>query len=124
MDPGLPTLVLIFSAGMKAGMFFAIRGIARQLNSPTLNTTAMDNLSDVLTSLAAFAGVVGSQLLNPLADPLAGLLVAAWIFRAVFRAGKKKTWISSPELGPRAICARKSRGSPPLCLGWNAATTP
>jgi cation diffusion facilitator family transporter len=89
VDPGLPTLVLVLSAGLKAGMFFAIRKISSQLSSPTLATTAVDNLSDVLTSLAAFIGVLGSQWLNPIADPLAGLLVAAWIFRAVIRAGKE-----------------------------------
>ncbi len=89
VDPGLPTLVLILSATLKAVMFFAIRSIARQLSSPTLATTAIDNLADVLSSLAAFVGVLGSQWINPIADPIAGILVAAWIFRAVIRAGKE-----------------------------------
>ena len=85
VDPGLPTLVLLASAVVKAGMFLRIRWIARQLSSPILSTTAQDNLSDVLTSLAAFLGAYGSTVF-PLADPIGGLLVSAWIFRAVFRA--------------------------------------
>lgn len=85
----LPTLVLLFSAAVKAGMFVVIRRIAKTLHSPTLATTAKDNLSDVLTSTAAFIGVVGSSVIHPLADPIAGFAVALWIFRAAFMAGKE-----------------------------------
>jgi len=86
IEPGLPTVVLFTSAALKAGMFFYISKIAVQLSSPALKVTATDNLSDVLTSLAAFAGIIGSKYIHPLSDPIAGILVAAWIFRAVFLA--------------------------------------
>lgn len=85
----LPTLVLLFSAAVKAGMFVVIRRIAKKIISPTLSTTAKDNLSDVLTSSAAFIGVIGSNLVHPLADPIAGFVVAAWIFRQAFMAGRE-----------------------------------
>jgi cation diffusion facilitator family transporter len=85
----LPTFVLLASAAIKAGMFIAITRIGKKLHSPTLATTAKDNLSDVLTSSAAFIGVVGSNLIHPLADPIAGFVVALWIFRQVFLAGKE-----------------------------------
>ncbi|MCL4559953.1 MAG: cation diffusion facilitator family transporter [Chloroflexi bacterium] len=87
IDPGLPTLILIFSAALKAGMYISIRRIALQLTSPALSVVARDNLSDVLTSVAAFLGAFGSRFLSPLLDPIAGLLVAVWIFRTAFRAG-------------------------------------
>ncbi|MBN1371118.1 MAG: cation transporter [Anaerolineaceae bacterium] len=89
VDPGLPTLVLLSGALVKALMFWRVRWIARRTNSPTLATTATDNLSDVLTSLAALVGAVGSTFLHPLTDPIAGILVALWIFRNVVRAGKE-----------------------------------
>ena len=85
----LPTMILLVSALMKAGMFIIIRRIAKQLSSPTLNTTAKDNLSDVLTSMAAFVGVLASNWVHPLADPIAGFIVALWIFRQAFLAGKE-----------------------------------
>ena len=85
----LPTLVLLFSAAIKAGMFVVIRNLGSKLNSPTLRTAAKDNLSDVLTSAAAFIGVIASTLIHPLADPIAGMLVAAWIFVQAFKAGKE-----------------------------------
>ncbi len=86
IEPGLPMLVLLASAAVKAGMFVIIRRAAQQLHSPTLRTTAKDNLSDVLTSTAAFVGVFGSDFVSPLLDPIAGVLVALWIFRTAYGA--------------------------------------
>lgn len=108
VETGLPTLVLLASAVIKAGMFLRIRWIARALSSPTLSTTAQDNLSDVLTSLAAFLGVYGSRIIHPLADPIAGILVSAWIFRAVFRAALENLGFltgagASPELREQLV---------------------
>lgn len=85
----LPAYVLLASAAIKAGMFFVISRISKKLVSPTLATTAKDNLSDVLTSIAAFLGVLGSSLIHPLADPIAGILVGIWIFRQVFLVGRE-----------------------------------
>lgn len=85
----LPSFVLLASATVKAGMFFAIRNISKKLQSPTLATAAIDNLSDVLTSIAAFLGVLGSSFIHPLADPIAGFFVAAWIFKQVYTVGKE-----------------------------------
>jgi len=89
IEIGLPIFVLLFSSGIKAGMFVWIRNLANKLHSPTLETTARDNLSDVLASLAAFIGIIGSTVVHPLADPVAGIVVAFWIFRAAFLAAKE-----------------------------------
>lgn len=98
----LPTLVLLFSAAIKAVMFILIRNIGARLNSPTLKTASKDNLSDVLTSVAAFIGVLASTLIHPLADPIAGFVVAGWIFFQAFKAGKENLGLltgvgASPE---------------------------
>jgi cation diffusion facilitator family transporter len=85
----LPTYVLLASAAIKAGMYFVIKRIGKKLRSPALTATATDNLSDVLTSVTAFAGVLLSSLVSPLADPIAGFLVAAWIFKQVYSVGKE-----------------------------------
>ncbi|HEY9089658.1 MAG TPA: cation diffusion facilitator family transporter [Anaerolineaceae bacterium] len=89
IEIGLPGLVLLGSAVAKAVMFYFINRIAHSVGSPALATTAKDNLADVLSSAAAFLGVLGSRYLSPLLDPAAGLLVAAWIFRAVYQAGRE-----------------------------------
>jgi cation diffusion facilitator family transporter len=88
IELGLPIFVLLLAAAIKAGMFVWIKRLAKTLHSPTLETTATDNLSDVLTSSAAFIGIIGSDFIHPLADPVAGILVAIWIFRAAFMAAR------------------------------------
>ena len=85
----LPMIVLLASAAVKAGMFFVITRLAKEVESPTLRATAKDHLSDVLTSIAAFIGILGTHWVGPLLDPIAGFLVALWIFRAAFDAGKE-----------------------------------
>jgi cation diffusion facilitator family transporter len=87
VEPGLPVLILLGSAVIKGGMYLVIKRIATKVSSPALKVTATDNLTDVFTSFAAIIGVLGSKYIHPLLDPAAGLVVAAWIFRAAFRAG-------------------------------------
>ena len=89
MALGWPVLALLASAAIKAAMYNTIRRIATQVASPALAVVAQDNLSDVLTSGAAFVGVLGSRFLHPLADPIAGIVVALWIFRAALAAWKE-----------------------------------
>ncbi len=89
IEPGLPTIALLFSAAIKVGMYLYIHNTAKKLTSPTLNTAAKDNLSDVLTSSAAFVGAFGSRLIHPITDPIAGFAVAIWIFRAAFLAARE-----------------------------------
>ena len=89
VEMGLPTIVLLSSAALKAVMFFIITRLAKEVESPTLRATAKDHLSDVLTSIAAFIGILGTHFIGPLLDPIAGVLVALWIFRAAFDAGKE-----------------------------------
>ncbi len=85
----LPSIILLASAAIKTGMFFIIRKIAKNTNSPSLRATAKDHLSDVLTSIAAFVGIFGSNILHPLLDPAAGLLVSLWIFKSAYEAGRE-----------------------------------
>ena len=85
----LPTIILLISAFVKAGMFWSIKNIAMKTDSPSLRASAKDHLSDVLTSLAAFFGILGSNFLHPILDPVAGVVVSLWIFRAAFDAGKE-----------------------------------
>ncbi len=88
IELGAPTIILIVAVLIKIGMFISIRRIARQLGSPTFEATARDNLSDVLTSTAAFLGALGSSVV-PLFDPIAGIAVSIWIFRAALTAWKE-----------------------------------
>jgi len=85
----LPILILLVSAGVKTGMFFWVRKLAKSADSTSLRASAKDNLTDVLASVAAFVGILGSNLINPLLDPIAGLAVSLWIFKSAFEAGRE-----------------------------------
>ena len=76
---GKAILVLLLAAGIKLVMFLTVRKIAQSISSRGLEAVAKDNLMDVLTSIAAVAGIFLSNLVNPLCDPIVGLLLAAWI---------------------------------------------
>ncbi|HUV16619.1 MAG TPA: cation diffusion facilitator family transporter [Pelolinea sp.] len=83
IELGWALLALLISVILKALMYYFVRNIGRRLFSPGLKAAAKDNLSDVVTSITAFLGILGSNFINPLLDPVAGIIVALWIFRTV-----------------------------------------
>jgi cation diffusion facilitator family transporter len=78
---GVPAAVLAASGLVKIAMYFSVRRLGRQARSPAILASGRDNLADVFSSSAALVGVVAAEYLHPLADPVAGLVVSAWIFR-------------------------------------------
>ncbi len=88
IDP-ISTLVLLFGAVVKLGMFYQVKQIADQTKNPTLRTTAIDNLSDVFTTSGAFVGALGSNFLHSITDPIAGVVVGLVIARNAFNVGRE-----------------------------------
>ena len=81
IEPGMPVLVLICSAIIKFLMYYSIRKIAQSISNRALEAAAKDNLMDTMTSATAALGILLSNLISPLADPIAGLLLSVWILR-------------------------------------------
>ena len=84
IEIGWPALAILISVLIKTLMFYAVKKAASELSSPGLDAAAKDNLTDMVTSMMAFVGILGSNYISPLLDPAAAALVALWIFRAVF----------------------------------------
>ncbi|HSJ56299.1 MAG TPA: cation diffusion facilitator family transporter [Anaerolineae bacterium] len=106
---GMPAAILIGSALIKVIMYLMVRRVARSARSPAIAASAQDNLTDVISSGTALAGVLIAGWLHPLADPLAGLAVSIWIFRnaatiLVENLGYLTGRAAEPELLER-ICA-------------------
>ena len=78
---GWPSAVLVGSALVKVLMYLVVRRLGEEARSPAIQAAARDNLTDVISSGTALAGVLAANWLHPLADPLAGLAVSVWIFR-------------------------------------------
>ncbi|MBN2366477.1 MAG: cation transporter [Calditrichaeota bacterium] len=89
IQPGWPTAILICAAIIKVAMYLSVRDIGNKSYSPAIRASAQDNLADILTSLAALAGVWGSRLIHSSLDPVAGVIVGLWIFRV--------TWVTIRE---------------------------
>ena len=73
--------------GNEAVALFRIR-VGREIGSAALVADGLHARVDGLTSLAVLAGAIGVWLGMPLADPIAGIVITAAIFRIVVQAGK------------------------------------
>lgn len=79
---GWPTVLLLVAVVIKYMMYYLVSQIGDQVHSPAIRASARDNLADIITSFAALVGVWGSHFIHPYFDPLAGIFVALWIFKA------------------------------------------
>ena len=83
--PGLLALVAaVVSIAVKEGMFWYTRGYARRLGSPALMADAWHHRSDALSSVGALIGIAGARLGIPMMDPLASVVICAFIVKAAF----------------------------------------
>ncbi len=70
----------------------------RRLSSEVLLADAMHTRSDVLTSLAVIAALVGTRAGYPILDPIAALVVAVFIGRAGYQIARGATSILSDRM--------------------------
>ncbi|MFO7742965.1 MAG: cation diffusion facilitator family transporter [Anaerolineae bacterium] len=110
---GWPLAVLLGSALVKVGMYQLVLEAGQQAESPAIRATARDNLADVLASAAALLGVLGSNFVHPLLDPLAGVVVALWILRAMWEIAHENLGYltgrgASPEVTAEIVEAASS----------------
>jgi cation diffusion facilitator family transporter len=83
--PGVLALVAsIVSIAVKEGMFWYTRAHARRLASPALMADAWHHRSDALSSVGALIGIAGARLGVPMMDPLASVVICAFIVKAAF----------------------------------------
>jgi cation diffusion facilitator family transporter len=63
--------------------------IGKLFKSPAVNAAAVDSLNDVLTSAIALLGLFGTGLGYSFIDGIAGILVAAFIFKTGYEVGRQ-----------------------------------
>jgi cation diffusion facilitator family transporter len=76
----------------------AERNAAQRLSSELLMADARHTQSDVLTSLAVLAALIGSAMGYPILDPLAALLIVGFIGYAGFEIARDAAKILSDEI--------------------------
>ena len=70
---------LIVSIMVKCFMFFYYRHVAKKINSELLNASAVDSLSDCISTTVVLLGVIVGQIFKVNIDGYAGILVAIFV---------------------------------------------
>lgn len=83
--PGTLALVAaVVSVVVKEIMYQYTRYAAKKVNSGALMADAWHHRSDALSSIGAFAGILGARLGFPVLDPLASVIICVFIEKAAF----------------------------------------
>ena len=83
--PGLLALAAaVVSIVVKEAMFWYTRAHARRLGSSALRADAWHHRSDALSSIGALIGIAGARMGLPVLDPLASVVICAFIAKAAF----------------------------------------
>lgn len=80
--------ILLASILTKVYMWHYNRSLSKKLNSPAMNATATDSLSDTIATSAVLLGMIISKLTGWTVDGWCGLIVAAFILLAGYSAAK------------------------------------
>ncbi len=79
--PDLLTLwVALVAVAVKLVLAVYARGVARRVHSQAVSADARDHLTDVVATICVIAGILLARAGYPLFDPLAGIVVAGFIF--------------------------------------------
>lgn len=73
--------ILIASILVKIYMYFYNQSLSKRLNSTTMHATAMDSLSDTISTALVLAATIVSHFTGLVLDGWFGILVGAFIFR-------------------------------------------
>ena len=82
-------VALLVSIAVKCGMFFYYSTVAKKINSDLLKATAIDSLSDCISTSIVLVSIVVGKLANVNIDGYAGIIVAVFISVAGFKILKE-----------------------------------
>lgn len=77
-------IAAVISIIVKAWMFIYTKNAANKVNSSALRADAYHHLSDSLSSIGAFIGILGARLGLRVLDPVASIVIAVFILKASF----------------------------------------
>ena len=80
--PGaLALIAALISIAVKEGMYWYTRAAAKKTGSGAMMADAWHHRSDGLSSIGSFAGILGARLGFPILDPIACLVICAFILK-------------------------------------------
>jgi cation diffusion facilitator family transporter len=78
----------LIAIAVKECMYRYVNAAAKKINSGALRADAWHHRTDALSSVGSFIGVLGAKLGAPIFDPLAGAVIALFVFKAAFDIAK------------------------------------
>lgn len=88
--------ILAISIGVKLYMFYYNRAVGKKIHSTTMGATAMDSLSDAVSTAAVLVATLVGQFTGLMIDGWVGLLVALFILYSAYKSAQDTL---SPLLG-------------------------
>ena len=83
--PGVVALVAAFvSIAVKEWMYHYTMHTAKKIKSTALKADAWHHRSDALSSVGSIAGILGARMGLPICDPIASLIICAFIAKAAW----------------------------------------
>jgi cation diffusion facilitator family transporter len=82
-------IVLVSTIIIKIILSSYQKHIGKLFSSPAIRAAAVDSLNDVLASSIALLGIIGTVMGLKIVDGIAGILVAAFIFKTGYEVGKQ-----------------------------------
>lgn len=80
----LPLAAAVLSVLVKEGMYWYTIHAAVAVNSGALKADAWHHRSDALSSIGSFIGILGAKIGYPILDPIASVVICAFILKAAF----------------------------------------
>lgn len=78
----LPLVAAIVSVFVKEGMYWYTIFAAKKIDSGALKADAWHHRSDALSSIGSFVGILGAILGYPILDPVASVIICAFVLKA------------------------------------------
>ncbi len=93
----------VASIVIKEALFRYTIRVGKRWNSPAVIATAWDHRSDAYSSVGALAGIVGAKLGVPVLDPIAGMIIAAFIMKVSIGLIRSNVGLLMDETPPPAF---------------------
>jgi cation diffusion facilitator family transporter len=96
-------IMISATAIVKTVMFLLVRGLAKEYQSPSLKAISIDNLTDISSAGVAFVGILLSNYLHPVFDPIAGFIIAGWILFNALKTSRENILLLTGGAAPDEV---------------------
>ena len=87
-----PIVIAVFTVILKIFLFIQAKNVYKKTENPTIKALATDHINDMLASTAVTIGIIMAKMGYHWVDPLAGAIVAIFIFKTGIEIVSEASW--------------------------------